>query len=118
LRIIRCNPLTPNVAELVAYGRTTQEIAQHINADAVIFQDLSDLTAACIEAAEGESEIQGFEVGVFSGKYITEVPEGYLEHLSKLRGNREKIGMLIANGKPVNMAACQQMAPEYSEDIK
>ncbi|RYP68989.1 hypothetical protein DL769_005376 [Monosporascus sp. CRB-8-3] len=104
-----------------AYGRTPQEIAQHINADAVIFQDLGDLTAACIEAAEGESEVQDFEVGVFSGKYITEVPEGYFEHLSNLRGNK---------GRLVNVTAGQQMAlektstaknglasPEYSEDI-
>ncbi|RYP20507.1 hypothetical protein DL765_002752 [Monosporascus sp. GIB2] len=106
----------------VSYGRTTQEIAQHINADAVTFQDLSDLTAACIEAAEGESEIQSFEVGVFSGEYVTEVPEGYFEHLSNIRGNK---------GRPVNTAAGQQMvpeqtitaknglaSPEYSEDIK
>lgn len=75
MRINPCKLLTLNVSELVAYGRTTQEIAQHINADAVIFQDLSDLTAACILAAEGKSEVQDFEVGVFSGKYITEVPE-------------------------------------------
>ncbi|CAI4212076.1 unnamed protein product [Parascedosporium putredinis] len=98
--------------ELVAYGRTTEEIAQHINADAVIFQDLDDLTAACIEAAEGESEIKDFEVGVFSGKYVTEVPEGYFEHLSNLRGKKDK-GMLVANAAPV----AQPAAPEYAEDI-
>ncbi|KAH7161213.1 phosphoribosyltransferase-like protein [Dactylonectria macrodidyma] len=100
--------------ELVAYNRTTEQIAEHIGADAVIFQDLADLTAACVEAAEGETEVKDFESGVFSGKYSTEVPDGYFEHLSNLRGkgNKEKKGLSTVNGSPVNVAA-----PEYSEDI-
>ncbi|KAM0264869.1 hypothetical protein ACHAQJ_000385 [Trichoderma viride] len=104
--------------ELVAYGRTTQEIAQHINADAVIFQDLSDLTAACIEAAEGKNEIQEFEVGVFSGKYKTEVPQGYFEHLSNIRGNKEKNGTSIVNGNSVYTPASQQISPENTTVAK
>ncbi|KPM35799.1 Amidophosphoribosyltransferase [Neonectria ditissima] len=114
--VVSCSPAIRNPhiygidladpTELVAYQRTTEEIAKHIGADTVIFQDLSDLTAACVEAAEGKSEIHDFEVGVFSGKYSTEVPEGYFEHLSNLRGNKEKGGLLIPNGNP-----------EYSEDI-
>lgn len=99
--------------ELVAYKRTTEEIAKHINADAVIFQDLEDLNAACMEAAEGPTKVQDFEVGVFSGKYSTEVPEGYFEHLSNLRGNKDKVnGTVVVNGGPVNVSG-----PQYSEDI-
>ncbi|XP_044718062.1 glutamine amidotransferase domain-containing protein [Hirsutella rhossiliensis] len=119
-------------AELVAFGRTSQEIAEHIAADAVVYQDINDLQAACIQAAEGESKVHNFEGGVFSGKYITEVPDGYFEHLSKLRGKKKQDAdeMLVASGGPVNVATGQQTAsegdavgsgltsPEYREDIK
>lgn len=79
--------------DLVAHGRTTQEIADYIGADEVIFQDLDGkdgLKAACMEAAETESKVEGFEVGVFCGRYVTEVPEGYFEHLSDLRNGKRK----------------------------
>lgn len=119
----------------MAYNRTTQEVAENIQADKVIFQSLEDLKAACIEAAEGDSDVKEFEVGVFSGKYITEVPDGYFEHISQLRGKNKKRrapncteAMLIANGGVVNMAPGQQPAgdgarngfvsPSYREDIK
>jgi hypothetical protein len=64
LRIIRCNPLTLNVVELGTYSRTTQYIAQHINSDAVILQDLRDLAAACLEEAKGKCEAQDFEESI------------------------------------------------------
>ncbi len=124
--------------ELVAHGKTRREIAQHISADEVIFQSLEDLQAACIEAAEGESKVKGFEVGVFCGKYITDVPEGYFEHLSRLRGKKAKktavvaaeeeagaSAVLIANSGPVNVVVEDDGAvrngvesPQYREDIR
>lgn len=105
--------------DLVAHGKTRQEIAQHIHADEVIFQDLADLKASCIEAAEGPTEIEDFEVGVFCGKYVTDVPEGYFEHLSRLRGKEKKTAAraieaggtgsvhatVVTNSGPVNIAA-------------
>ncbi|PTB65177.1 Amidophosphoribosyltransferase [Trichoderma citrinoviride] len=122
--------------ELVAYNRTTEQVAENIQADKVIFQSLDDLKAACVEAAGEGSEVKEFEVGVFSGKYITEVPDGYFEHISQLRGKNKKRktpncseAMLIANGGVVNMAPGQNgaqgngtrngvMSPSYREDIK
>lgn len=105
--------------DLVAHGKTRQEIAQHIHADEVIFQDLDDLKASCIEAAEGPTEIEDFEVGVFCGKYVTDVPKGYFEHLSKLRGKERKTAAraleagasapghatVVTNSGPVNVAS-------------
>ncbi|RBR17898.1 uncharacterized protein FIESC28_06337 [Fusarium coffeatum] len=79
--------------DLVAHGRTNQQIADYIGADEVIFQDLDGkdgLKAACMEAAETTSKVEDFEVGVFCGKYVTEVPEGYFEHLSDLRNGKKK----------------------------
>jgi hypothetical protein len=83
-------------------------------------------------------------VGIFNGKYITEVPEGYLEHLSQLRGKKGKIAVgaaeeeagagraiLIANSGPVDVALRQRRvseddgagmngtkSPDYQEDIR
>jgi amidophosphoribosyltransferase len=77
--------------DLIARGKTWPEIAKHIDADEVIFQDLEDLKAACQEANEGSSHVEDFEVGVFCGKYVTDVPENYFEHLNDLRrGKRDK----------------------------
>jgi amidophosphoribosyltransferase len=99
------------------------------------------LKAACIEAAEGECKVKDFEVGLFNGKYITEVPEGYFEHLSQLRGKKKAVvgmseesagrAMLVANSGPMDVALRQQKgpdddgarvngmkSPEYREDIR
>ncbi|KAM7197018.1 Phosphoribosyltransferase-like protein [Naviculisporaceae sp. PSN 640] len=104
-------------SELIAHEKTREDIARHINADDVIYQDLDDLKAACAEASNGE--ITDFEIGVFCGSYKTEVPEGYFEHLSENRGAKRKIAAaadsstpmgrtgtpsLVANGGPVNVA--------------
>ncbi|RDA89779.1 hypothetical protein CP533_4688 [Ophiocordyceps camponoti-saundersi (nom. inval.)] len=97
-------------AELIAHKKTRHEIAAHIDADDVIYQDLEDLQAACVEAAEGQSDVKDFEVGVFCGEYKTEVPEGYFEHLSRLRerGKKRKNGELDEAGqkKPSLVASC------------
>lgn len=71
-------------SELIAHERDRFEIAQHIGAEEVIYQDLADLKACCAELSPRKD--QEFEVGVFCGKYITSVPEGYFEHLDELRG--------------------------------
>jgi hypothetical protein len=135
------NLLTLSAEELIAHGKTRHEIARYINADEVIYQSLEDLKAACIEAAEGESKVKDFEVGLFTGKYITEVPEGYFEYLSQLRGKKGKTAVgatkeeagaggafLIANSGPVDVAFRQQRvseddgagtkSPDYQEDIR
>lgn len=135
--------LTLCAKDLVAHGKTRQEIARHIHADEVIFQDLDDLKASCIEAADGPTEIDDFEVGVFCGKYVTDVPEGYFEHLSELRGKGKsrKVGAgesgqghatVVTNSGPVNVASRRDgdddddeggnengsSRPEHREDIR
>ncbi|KAF2720003.1 Amidophosphoribosyltransferase [Polychaeton citri CBS 116435] len=56
--------------ELVAYGRSNKEIAECIGADAVLYLPLDRLVGCC-RAAQGEqSEVDGFEVGVFTGNYV------------------------------------------------
>jgi amidophosphoribosyltransferase len=78
--------------ELVAHGRDRHAIAQHIGAEEVIYQSLDDLKAACAELSPRPN--QTFEVGVFCGKYVTPVTEGYFEHLEKVRGENKKAKVL------------------------
>ena len=85
---------------MVAQGKTEVEIAKYIDADEVIFQDLDDLKAACMEAADPASQVEDFEVGVFCGKYITDVPEDYLSHLSNLRNSKKAQKNSILNVMP------------------
>ncbi|KAK3365810.1 nucleophile aminohydrolase [Lasiosphaeria ovina] len=75
--------------ELIAHEKTRTDIARHINADEVIYQDLDDLKDACTEA-NPDGQVKDFEVGVFCGKYKTAVPEGYFEHLNESRGKKRK----------------------------
>lgn len=112
--------LTLGVKDLVAHGKTRQQIAEYIGADDVIFQDLDGkdgLKAACMEAAESTSQVEDFEVGVFCGKYVTEVPEGYFEHLSDIRSG---LGTLVTSSGPVNglPEGDEARIPEDREDIR
>jgi amidophosphoribosyltransferase len=77
-------------SELIAYHRSSKDIAEVIGADAVIYQTLPDLKAACAKLSPRDPENQEFEVGVFCGKYITPVEDSYFTHLEQIRGERKK----------------------------
>ena len=88
-------------------NRAVDQIAKHIGADRVIFQDLEDLKAACSEAVVSKSTQRGqrdFEVGVFCGSYVTPVDKDYFQHLDAVRGETQKMKVLekareaVANG--------------------
>jgi amidophosphoribosyltransferase len=75
----------PSANELIAHGREVNEIRQMIGADALIFQDLSDLIAA---VKEDNTDIEHFECSVFDGVYVTkDVDQNYLEYLESLRND-------------------------------
>ncbi|WP_288130477.1 amidophosphoribosyltransferase [Microbulbifer sp.] len=78
----------PSATELVAHGRTTEEVCEEIGADWLIYQELEDLVES---SAEGNSEIKEFDCAVFNGKYITgDVTEEYLESLHAARNDNAK----------------------------
>lgn len=52
-----------------------------------MYLSLEDLEAACAEVSPRAD--QRFEVGVFCGRYVTPVSQGYLEKLEKTRGKSE-----------------------------
>lgn len=78
----------PSRSELVAYGRTTEEIAEAIGADLVIFQKLPDLIASVRQL---NPSIETFDCSVFTGEYVTGgVDESYLAHIESLRADHVK----------------------------
>ena len=78
----------PAASELVAAGRTEEEIAAYIGADRLIYQDLPDL----IEAAhEGNPKITRFDASCFDGVYVTgDVNRDYLERIERNRNDDAK----------------------------
>jgi amidophosphoribosyltransferase len=84
----------PSAHELIAHGRTEEEICEEIGADWLVYQDIDDL----IECTGGEyARIDGFECSVFDGKYITgDVDNDYLESLDKRRNDAVKSKSLSA----------------------
>ena len=99
-------------SELIAHHRTSDEIAQHIHAEKVIFQSLEDVKVACADAVVPglpKHPQQEFEVGIFSGEYVTPVPKGYFEHLEKIRGETKKMKVIERAREAVaNGSACKE----------
>ncbi len=80
----------PAGSELVAFGRTDQEVCDFIGADKLIYQDLEDLFAC---AREGNPHITDFEASVFNGEYVTgDVNAAYLDDLEAARNDSAKAG--------------------------
>jgi amidophosphoribosyltransferase len=78
----------PSRAELVAHGRTMEEVAEAIGADLVVFQTLEDLVASVRGL---NPSIEKFECSVFSGEYVTGgVDQAYLDHLESIRSDNMK----------------------------
>lgn len=65
----------PTKKELVAHGKTVEEIRAEIGADGLYFQTVKDLIAA---ARVGNPAIKRFEDSVFTGKYVDPVSKKYL----------------------------------------
>ena len=79
----------PAASELIAHGRTEQEVAELLGADKLIFQDLEDLIQAVQK--KGKSLIDRFDTSVFDGVYVTgDVTEGYLRQLEENRNDEAK----------------------------
>jgi amidophosphoribosyltransferase len=78
----------PAANELVAAGRTVEEVASLIGADWLIYQDLEDLVAAC---RHEDAQIEEFDTSCFSGEYVTsDVTPEYLEKLRLERSDEAK----------------------------
>ncbi|MFK8015529.1 MAG: amidophosphoribosyltransferase [Gammaproteobacteria bacterium] len=79
----------PTASELIAHGRTEEEIGREIGADRMIYQDLDDLVDAVYH---DKTSVTGFDTSCFSGGYVTgDVTEHYLSRLEKERNDAAKM---------------------------
>jgi amidophosphoribosyltransferase len=85
----------PTRAELLATGRTDEEIAQEIGADAVIYQDIDALVE---DVRAARKAITHFDTSCFNGEYITgDITPEYLAEIEAARGRPKAPGAGLAN---------------------
>jgi amidophosphoribosyltransferase len=78
----------PAASELIANGRSVDEIQEKIGADRLIYQDLHGLIRS---VRHGNSAIREFDTSCFSGEYVTgDVTKEYLDELEMRRNDAAK----------------------------
>ncbi|HBA35322.1 MAG TPA: amidophosphoribosyltransferase [Gammaproteobacteria bacterium] len=79
----------PAAEELIAHGRSVEEICREIDADWLVYQELEDLIASVRSAS---ADITAFETSCFTGEYITgDVNESYLNRLQSVRNDKARV---------------------------
>ncbi len=87
----------PTKGELVAHGRTVEEIRQIIGCDALIYQDVSAMKKAVGSLNTG---LTGFEASCFDGVYIT----GDVTSEDAVRLNEKRVGTEEDDGATSRLA--------------
>jgi amidophosphoribosyltransferase len=78
----------PTRSELVAYGRSHDEINKLIGADQLIYQSVEDMKKAVQDI---NPRIKNFEASCFDGQYITgDITEAYLDALEAARNTAKE----------------------------
>lgn len=73
----------PTRSELIAFGRTDEEICRAIGADALIYQDIESMKQDVLNL---NPALQGLEASCFDGQYITgDVTAALLDTLEATR---------------------------------
>ena len=79
----------PAASELIAHGRSEQEVCDWIGADGLIYQDLEDLIDAV--GKKGKTAVNRFDTSVFNGEYVTgDITPEYLDRLEADRCDEAK----------------------------
>jgi amidophosphoribosyltransferase len=96
----------PTSRELIATGRSDDEIAREIGADTLIYQDLDALVD---DVSSVNPEISSFETSCFNGIYVTgDVTPEYLagveaqrndEELSRVESNVTQLDLNLATAE-------------------
>ncbi|HEV7618847.1 MAG TPA: amidophosphoribosyltransferase [Burkholderiaceae bacterium] len=75
----------PTRGELIASGRTDEEVCREITADALVYQDLDALKRSISDA---NPALKNFEASCFDGVYVTgDVSRDYLDRIEFARNN-------------------------------
>lgn len=78
----------PAAEELIAHGRTDEEIGKKIGCDWMIYQELDDLKKS---VSDGNPKITAFDTCVFDGQYVAgDIDAGYLKRLKAARKDSAK----------------------------
>ncbi len=78
----------PTANELIAHGRSVEQVREEIGADWLVYQDLEDLIEC---SREGNPEVDGFESSVFDGRYYAgDIDEQYLQSIEAARADGAK----------------------------
>jgi len=92
----------PSAEELIAHGRTEQEVCDLIGADALFYQDLEDLMHAVQK--KGKTHVDRFDASVFDGEYVTgDITAEYLERLELNRNDNAKAQRDGTNGNVIDL---------------
>jgi len=75
----------PTRNELIAYGRSEDEVCREITADALVYQDIDALKRSISDA---NPLLKNFEASCFDGVYVTgDISRDYLDRLETARNN-------------------------------
>ncbi|MFC3109544.1 amidophosphoribosyltransferase [Undibacterium arcticum] len=75
----------PTRDELIAYGRSDEEVCREITADALVYQDIDALKRAI---SDTNPALKNFEASCFDGLYVTgDVSRDYLDRIEFARNN-------------------------------
>ena len=75
----------PTRDELIAYGRSNEEICREVTADALVYQDVDALKRSISSV---NPALQSFEASCFDGVYVTgDITPEYLDRLEHARNN-------------------------------
>ncbi|MBW8811360.1 MAG: amidophosphoribosyltransferase, partial [Lysobacter sp.] len=77
----------PSTDELVAHGRSDDEVQTLLGCDWLIYQDLDALEQA---VSGPKHRIDHFDSSCFNGEYVTGVEPGYFERIQQLRSDDAK----------------------------
>ncbi|WP_163834478.1 amidophosphoribosyltransferase [Spartinivicinus ruber] len=92
----------PTASELIAHGRTDQEVGALIGADWLVYQDLKDLIGSVTEGCK--TKFDGFECSVFDGKYITgNIDQAYLDRIEHARSDAAKTAQTKADNAIIDL---------------
>ncbi|ROU05210.1 amidophosphoribosyltransferase [Lysobacter enzymogenes] len=77
----------PSAEELVAHGRSDEQVQELLGCDWLIYQDLDALEQA---VSGPKHRIDHFDSSCFNGEYVTGVEPGYFERIQQMRSDDAK----------------------------
>ncbi len=79
----------PTRSELIAYGRTEEEVCREITADALVYQDIDAMKQSIMDV---NPQLKHFEASCFDGHYVTgDISPDYLDRIEFARANPKPV---------------------------